>query len=255
MVRKKRRKLLIYCCAVIALLLLVILTVEGVDSFKNRKLDTSEGLAVLKQAESGDVVKIESKIQKLEEKDQADAQEETGDTEKNYKALFANSVVMGDSISEALIEYDLLNASSVLSKIGVEIDDLDEQIQKAEKLNPQIIFLSYGMNDILGTNGDTQLFIEQYDSLLNTLQKKLPDTKIFVNSILPVQDKEVEEEPVYEKLDEYNKALRGLCDKRQTAFIDHTDLVSDRYYEEDGVHFKISFYPYWLNRMAEVASL
>ena len=29
---------------------------------------------------------------------------------------------MGDSISEAFTEYDLLNASSVVAKIGVELD-------------------------------------------------------------------------------------------------------------------------------------
>lgn len=254
--KKKRHKSVIYCCAAIGLLLLVILIAEGVQSLSRKKVDTSEGLKLMKQAESADVAKIENKIQKLEEKDKSEAKgNEEQDTDRNYKAIFANSVIMGDSISEAFTEFDILNASSVIAKIGVELDELDTQIAKAEKLNPQIIFLSYGMNDIIATKGDTKEFVKQYDALLKELQKTLPDTKIFVNSIFPVQEQEIEREPSFEKLPDYNEALRELCDKRQIAFIDNTDLVSDSYYEEDGVHFKASFYPYWLNHMAEVASL
>lgn len=254
MIKKRRRKSVIYCCAAIGVLLLGIVIVEGVQSLSKSKVDTSEGIEFMKQAESADVTKIENKIAKLEEKDKSEDRQEE-DTDRNYKAIFANSVIMGDSITEAFTEFDILNASSVIAKIGVELDELDDQIAKVEKLNPQTIFLSYGMNDIIATKGDTKEFIKQYDALLKELQKTLPDTKIFVNSIFPVQKQEIEREPSFEKLPDYNEVLRELCDKRQIAFVDNTDLISDRYYEEDGVHFKATFYPYWLNHMAEVASL
>lgn len=258
MMKKKKHKLAKYCCVAVGVLIIGILIAEGISSLSRGKVDTSEGLKIMKQAKKADVTAIENKIEKLEEKDKADNKEkdkEEEDTDRNYKAIFANAVIMGDSISEAFTEYDILNASSVIAKIGVELDELDEQVAKVEKLNPQLIFLSYGMNDIIATNGDTDEFIKQYDALLKELQKKLPDTKLFVNSIFPVQEQEIEKEPAYEKLADYNEALRELCDKRQIAFIDNTDLVSDSDYEEDGVHFKAEFYPYWLNRMAEVAAL
>lgn len=258
MMKKKKHKLAKYCCVAVGVLIIGILIAEGISSLSRGKVDTSEGLKIMKQAKKADVTAIENKIEKLEEKDKADNKEkdkEEEDTDRNYKAIFANAVIMGDSISEAFTEYDILNASSVIAKIGVELDELDEQVAKVEKLNPQLIFLSYGMNDIIATNGDTDEFIKQYDALLKELQKKLPDTKLFVNSIFPVQEQEIEKEPAYEKLVDYNEALRELCDKRQIAFIDNTDLVSDSDYEEDGVHFKAEFYPYWLNRMAEVAAL
>lgn len=258
MMKKKKHKLAKYCCVAVGVLIIGILTAEGISSLSRGKVDTSEGLKIMKQAKKADVTAIENKIEKLEEKDKADNKDkdkEEEDTDRNYKAIFANSVIMGDSISEAFTEYDILNASSVIAKIGVELDELDEQVAKAEKLNPQVIFLSYGMNDIIATNGDTDEFVKQYDALLKELQKKLPDTKLFVNSIFPVQEQEIEKEPAYEKLADYNEVLRELCDKRQIAFIDNTDLASDSDYEEDGVHFKAEFYPYWLNRMAEVAAL
>lgn len=256
MTKKKRRKWVVYCCAAVGVLLLVILATEGVNSLSKKKTNTSEGLKVIEQAEAGNVTTIENKIDKLEEKDRANqAVDDEAIKNRNYRAVFANSVIMGDSISEAFTEYDLLNASSVMAKIGVELDELDDQVEGVAKINPQVIFLSYGMNDIIATRGDTEEFVKQYDALIKKLQEKLPDTKLFVNSIFPVQQQEIDREPAYADLDSYNEALHALCDKRQIAYIDNTELVSDQFYEEDGVHFKSAFYPYWLNRMAEVASL
>lgn len=48
---------------------------------------------------------------------------------------------------------------------------------------------------------------------------------------------------------------KELCDKKRIAFIDSSDLMSDEYYEQDGIHFKASFYPVWAEKMAEVAGL
>ena len=52
---------------------------------------------------------------------------------------------MGDSITEGFTEYDILNTSSVVAKIGVHLDELDEQIKQVKKLSPGIIFLSLGI--------------------------------------------------------------------------------------------------------------
>ncbi|MGC4019047.1 MAG: GDSL-type esterase/lipase family protein [Muricomes sp.] len=251
--KKGKRRLIIYCCAAVIILVAGILTAEVMSNLTSKKVETAQGLKILKKAESADAKKIEEKMDKLAEKE-LEANKKAG-AEKNYKAIFADSVVMGDSISEALIEYDFLNASSVVAKIGVEIDSLDDQLESVEEINPQVVFLAYGANDIPATKGDADVFIKKYDTLIQNLQKRLPDTKIFVNSIFPVQKQEIEREPSYKKLDDYNEALRTMCDKKQITFIDNTKLVSDSYYEDDGIHFKEAFYPHWLARMAEVASL
>ena len=63
------------------------------------------------------------------------------------------------------------------------------------------------------------------------------------------------EEPLFEHIAEYNEALRAMCDKLQIAYVDNTELVTDRYYEADGMHFKADFYPVWARRMAAFAAL
>ena len=80
-----------------------------------------------------------------------------------------------------------LNANSVVSKIGASLTDLDDQCEKLKEINPQMVFVSYGMNDVINTNGDTDTFIKQYKELITKIQKEVPDTKILINSIFPVQ--------------------------------------------------------------------
>ena len=103
---------------------------KGVSHFSTEQVDTKEGISIIKAAEKENVKDIEKKISKLEEKErleQAQQQETSG--EINYKSVFSSAVVMGDSISEGFLEYDFLNASSVVAEIGVELDELDNSIQ------------------------------------------------------------------------------------------------------------------------------
>ena len=88
-----------------------------------------------------------------------------------------------------------------------------------------------------------------------TIDWSIKDAHIYVNSILPVQDNAIEEEPALENIAEYNTELEALCDKKQVGFIDNTDLVKASYYEDDGIHFKAAFYTVWAQYMAEVATL
>lgn len=233
-------------------LFVIIIAVEGIGSLTRKKVDTTEGIQIIEQAEAAEVTAIETKIQNLEEQEK---KEEEAEETRSMKEIFTSAVVMGDSITAGFTEYDILNASSVVAEIGAGLEAAKDQVGKVKEINPQVVFLSYGMNDILSTQGDTDTFIDNYKDLIKEMQEEVPNTKIFVNSVFPVSKQEREQEPVFEQLDIYNEALREMCDKQQIAYVDNTELVSERYYEEDGVHFKPEFYPIWADRMAEVAGL
>lgn len=245
--RKRKRLLLIGACALV-LILLVILVAQGIRRLTAPRVDTEQGLEYIKAAESDDIATIEQKISQLEQQD-------GGEDARSYKEKFASSVVMGDSITEGFSEYDVLNASSVVSKIGVHLDELEEQVQQVKDLDPQVIFLSYGMNDVISTAGDTDQFLQEYEALVEQIRDEVPNAHIYVNSIFPVTDSAVQKEPELAQISEYNTALREMCDDMQVGFIDNTEIAEDQYYEEDGVHFKAEFYPIWAERMAEVAAL
>lgn len=247
--QEKIRKRAIFGLCIAGAVIVLILVIWGVRGILRRGADTSAGVEYIKKEEAGNITAIEEKIVLLERQD--GSWEDT----RSMKEKFAGAVVMGDSVAEGFTEYDILNASSVAAKIGVHLNELDEQIAKVKELSPGVLFLYLGMNDVKSTNGDVERFVSEYKEVLTTLKEEVPDAHIFVNSIFPVQEKAVEGEPVLEKIPEFNEALKELCDKQTVAFIDNTSLVSDQYYEEDGEHFKADFYPLWAEHMAEVAAL
>lgn len=246
--QRTKRRIIIGLCIVVAAAV-IILIVQGVRGLLGGRVDTSAGLEYIQQEEAGDITAIEEKISLLEQQDN------NAEDTRSIKGKFAGAVVLGDSVAEGFLEYDILNASSVAAEIGVHLDELDGQIANVKELSPSVLFLYLGMNDVTATNGDVDSFISEYRAVLTQLKEEVPDAHIFVNSIFPVQEKAIEEEPLLAKIPDYNEALKELCDSQTVAFIDNTSLVEEQYYEQDGVHFKADFYPIWAQRMAEVAAL
>ena len=246
--QRTKRRIIIGLCIVVAAAV-IILIVQGVRGLLGGRVDTSAGLEYIQQEEAGDITAIEEKISLLEQQDN------NAEDTRSIKEKFAGAVVLGDSVAEGFLEYDILNASSVAAEIGVHLDELDGQIANVKELSPSVLFLYLGMNDVTATNGDVDSFISEYRAVLTQLKEEVPDAHIFVNSIFPVQEKAIEEEPLLAKIPDYNEALMELCDSQTVAFIDNTSLVEEQYYEQDGVHFKADFYPIWAQRMAQVAAL
>lgn len=246
--QRTKRRIIIGLCIVVAAAV-IILIVQGVRGLLGGRVDTSAGLEYIQQEEAGDITAIEEKISLLEQQDN------NAEDTRSIKEKFAGAVVLGDSVAEGFLEYDILNASSVAAEIGVHLDELDGQIANVKELSPSVLFLYLGMNDVTATNGDVDSFISEYRAVLTQLKEEVPDAHIFVNSIFPVQEKAIEEEPLLAKIPDYNEALKELCDSQTVAFIDNTSLAEEQYYEQDGVHFKADFYPIWAERMAEVAAL
>lgn len=244
---KKKRGPVIACLIVVAVLVIVIAGTELVTGVSGKKTDTAEGLAIITEAESADVAEIETKIQKLE------AKESSGkDEERSLKERFASVVVIGDAITEGFLEYDVLNASSVISGASLE---WEEQVVRLKEVNPKVIFLTYCADDILESEGNIEAYVQRCRKRVEDVQKAVPGASVFVNSLLSVEKSVVDTEAQYKKLDDYNEALQELCDKLQIGFADNSALEVQQYYEEDGIHFNSEFYPVWAERMSEVASL
>lgn len=223
----------------------------------NLRVNASEGEKKLAQFEKLDVQEIEEEIRELE-KAEREADEEWQNRPASEK--FSGSLIMGDSITEGLYVYELLDASLVIAEKGLGVSEpegetLTGYLNQAIADNPRCLFLAFGMNDIVGESGDAEAFAADYKEVLDKLRKELPDTEIYVNSILPANEQKINEDDRYQDVPAYNESLKALCEKEKITFIDNSDLVSSENYEEDGLHQASAFYPQWLNRMAEVAEL
>lgn len=247
-VRRAKRMIVIAAAGVLAVAGIYF----GISKMMNNKVDAAKGKAALEQLEQLDTAEVEAKIEALE---QAEREADEAYANRTPRERFAGSLVMGDSITQGLTEYDILDTSCVIADRGMSLESVSREMEKAMDLHPKNVFLSYGMNDIKATNGDSEYFKKEYKIVLADLKKKLPDTVFYINSILPVQQMQLDREPVYAHLAEYNAVLQELCEEENIRFIDNTGLVKEEFYEGDGIHMKPAYYPLWVENMVEVAGL
>ena len=216
--------------------------------------EISNNVSILNNFEDKDLAKIENQVNKI----QSSYYGLDKDSKKiNYKDIFRSSVIMGDSQSEGLTIYNILNSTSVIAKKGSNLVDARSNMNTLSNLNPSNVFTLYGMNDLLIYNEDVDNFIKDYKALINEVKKTLPNANIFVNSILPVQEKVLKKRPVYNKVDDYNESLEKMCKDLEITFVDVSTLLinNEELYEGDGMHLKPSFYPAWLDILKKSASL
>lgn len=242
---------------ILAVIVFVIGGIIVAVRLSNPQKDTTKGTKILAAMDQTDVSKVNKKIKKLEEAERK-AQQEADDRPASEK--FADSLVIGDSITQGLSEYGVLDQANVQADRGTGVSDGDndklaEHIAKAKEMKPSVLFLAYGMNDVGAQNGDVAGFVKAYKTVIKDLKKSLPDTRIYVNSVLPAAQSAIDQNAVYAKIPEFNEKLKKLCEKENVTFIDNTELVKQEYYASDGIHMSPAYYKEWVNHMAEVAEL
>ena len=223
----------------------------------NPREDITEGTKKLEELEKADLKAAENKIEELEKAERA-ADEERKSRPVNER--FANSLVLGDSITQGLYEFGVMDQSLVIAEKGAEVTRAEDtgtldMIRKAEEAKPQNLFLTFGMNDVEAARGDAAVFAEGYGKVLDEIKAAMPDTKVYVNCVLPASRTAVDNNEWYGNIPEYNKKLKEICEEKDVIFIDNTGLVKEEYYADDGIHQAPDYYPGWVENMAEAADL
>lgn len=175
-------------------------------------------------------------------------------TNADCKKIFSDkhAMVSGDSMAEGLTAYGVLNAENVVWVRGRRIDNMYKDIDKITAYNPNYLFLTYGSNDLEMWTGRVEQFIKKYRETLDYLNEKLPNTKIVINSILPVSEKALQKNSALGYQELFNTELKKLADERNIPYIDMSLHLFDKEkpFESDGVHPKGFYYPLWAKQMA-----
>lgn len=176
---------------------------------------------------------------------------------QSLRQRFGLAVLVGDSVAEGFLDYEFLEASSVIARKGLRADTAGEEIGKALDLSPTCLFLSMGLNDLEYCRGDSGRFVEYYRERIVEIRESHPDLPVYVCGILPILPGAVEKKAELGYVDAFNEALRQMCEEFQLPFIEGGDLLEGReeWYQKDEIHLKSEFYPLWLGRMEEVAGL
>lgn len=176
----------------------------------------------------------------------------------NYKNIFSKSIFVGDSMTEGLDAYDLVNEKNVAAKIGITMIKAQNDstiMKKISSLQPKNIFILFGDNDIEKTT-KTSKFINEYKKLIHKVKNEAPKANIYVESILP-KTATAEKKPPYVKnsqLEQFNKAIKAMTKKEHIKYINIRNILKSTkkdLHEEDGIHFKYEFYPLLLKYISQ----
>lgn len=217
---------------------------------KNSKINSEigAGIEALTAMENRDVSSLEAEIDFMKRKSVA---------ANDYSSHFDTSVVLGDSISEGLVLFNLLKPSSVVGNLGKSAESAIEDIPKLVALAPQNIFIELGLNDLSHPNRDLNNFIKIYEQLIDSIKFSLPKAKIYICSIFPVTDELSGERPEFIQIPEYNTALAEIAKRKSVDYIDTYSFgkQNELLHDGDGIHYYPEFYPLWLDYLIKNSTL
>lgn len=219
--------------------------------------DVSKGNEIIESLSDFDVKKAEKNVR--------DAQKKRNDPSANankiktilsqlksgkttYRKVFRNVYIVGDSLMNGLEAYDILNSNHLITQVSASLYHLDDNVSKIVKMNPPILILHYGINMIATGDAFRGNFIKMYTRIIKELKKSLPDTRIIISGIFPV-DRSVATAKRFGEVANYNKALKTMCKDLGVEFLDSSSVLKahPECYGGDGIHLSKAFYSeYWL---------
>lgn len=239
---------------------------DSINALDNQKkieeAQVAKGIEIVKELEKKDVSQSEEKINLVQSNlqgvniNQESNGQENSNGEINLIDKFSSSVILGDSRAESIVSYGILDSSPVVAYKGRNLITAQKEgdINKAINLSPANLFLTYGLNDV-ELYGDSSDFIKEYEKVIKDIQSKLPNTKIYVNSIFKVKDKAISESPSLKNVPQFNTAIINMCNKLGVTYIDGSSIVDESSYEDDGIHFKPGFNKRWVEMLVQKANL
>jgi lysophospholipase L1-like esterase len=160
-------------------------------------------------------------------------------------------VFLGDSLTEAGPWGELFPGVKVANR-GVSADtssDVLRRIGQVTSGRPRKVFLMVGTNDLWERRSDRQI-LGNLDRILAAIQEGTPQTRVYVQSILPRQARYAG------RIRRLNEALRPLARRHGCAFIDLFEHLTAPdgsirdVYSNDGLHLTGAGYLLWRDLIA-----
>ena len=181
---------------------------------------------------------------------------------------FSDAAFLGDSLTVGYVDYDIdLSGARILAYEGASPNNFvnrttmknanDEEEIPFDLLAadpPAKLYVLVGTNAIASGTADDS-FLNYYGRMLDDLKTILPDTMIFVQSILPVRPEVLESSPgmATDHLNTINSAIRDMCTEKgcyyldlAAAFTDSDGNLIEDYAQPDGIHLTVSGYNNWV---------
>lgn len=172
----------------------------------------------------------------------------TNSIEKQHKqydvAFFGNSLTYNSDFQRYYPDLAIIN----LGVSGNTLKDMRRRISTLVAANPKKVFIMAGANDLLIESIDE--YEEDYMNVINNIKKFLPMTRIYVQSMLPMNASAGYKQVPSNTIIEANRRIRILSEKMNVTYVDifssyaiADTLKSD--VSDDGLHLIPDSYCIW----------
>jgi lysophospholipase L1-like esterase len=170
-------------------------------------------------------------------------------------------VFLGDSITDGGEWAEMFHDLRIKNR-GISGDTTDGVLARVEEVTaakPACVFLMIGVND-LAAGVSVESVLENIKRIAQKIIRQSPDTHLFIQSLLPVNDR-FSLFPDYvnkgRDIESVNAGLRAFCRNRELAYIDLFALFKtkdgrlDPRYTNDGLHLTGAGYLIWKEALRE----
>lgn len=166
--------------------------------------------------------------------------------ESDEVIFIGNSITDGCEWSELFRNPKIKNRGIVNDKTsGVSL-----RVNSILKSKPKKIFLLIGFND-LSANIPIESIADNYRQIISKIRSGSPLTKVYIQSILPINSKFYEGIATNEKIRILNAKLQKIANQKQSTYIDlfshfiNSEGSMDERYSNDGLHLLGDGYLVW----------
>lgn len=243
----------------IKLILIIISSILCVTFFvlkkDNKQYNTINSTAqtVLEKKDTEDINAINSSIAEVRKANKLSIELK----EKTLVERFENAIILGDSIAKQLVVNKILPTNKVLFQQKASVSTIQEEILSIIEKQPEVVFLEIGFYDLTNYKGDNATFITEYKKRITQLTAGLPNAKICINNILPVQQVAINQQPYNANYNHFNREIKAMCSTLGLIYIDNDPIIRKMSYsfEINGIHPTNEYYMQWAKHMADTAGL
>jgi predicted alpha-1,2-mannosidase len=162
-------------------------------------------------------------------------------------------IFLGNSITDGAEWFELFGGNPNIKNRGIGGDDTNgvlERLSEVTSSKPAKIFIMIGTND-LAYGKSVDHVAENHKKIIARIREVSPDTRVYMQSVLPVDDAIHFTRPNASML-EINRRLKAYCEETGVTYVDLVPAFRDengkldKSYSIDGLHLNAAGYKKWV---------
>lgn len=161
-------------------------------------------------------------------------------------------IFLGDSITDRCEWFELFSNPNVKNRglSGDKTDGVLDRLSEIIESKPAKVFIMIGVNDLRHNISDS-IIVANYYKIVKKIKSESPNSKIYLQSGLPVNNDIGNPKTTNSKVNELNSSIKEIASSFNIPFIDINSKLQnsagqlDAKYSADGLHINGNAYLVW----------